>query len=388
MSISLLKRLLLLFNVLALVALGAAGYRYFQHRKTMEAAWRPPNFEPDVRQIGPKVIRIEHINAALGRFPKKVEKKAEAKKEEPKRELESVLARLGEIKTAIVVYPPYGGNIRPALIFETKDGKKRILRLNEAIEGRRNPKYYQDIIPVHYQFIGCEPDPDNPGATYFLFDMNCDGKDIQKAHWIGEKRKTPNMTDGERLTAGPINSKKALIGISEEELRASTKPKKTTGDASKPVEPGGKAIDRGPPKEGPIMTRAEPEVIFEEQAGGVFATTRESHEYLTKNYNKLLKDAQTRVYRDPKTGRPKGLRVLRIARGSKANAFGIRSDDIILSINDRVVTDRKRAVIVVKKLLKEGAKVLKVKIKRQGRVFDKRFDTRDPDTRAALRKYK
>jgi len=395
MSIGFLKRLLLLLNVAAVLVLGAAAYGFYEHRKSMKQGdWRPPTFEPDVTKIGPNVVRIEHIDAPLGRFPEEVEKKVVEKKEEPKEDIESVLQRLGEITSAVVVYPPYDDENRPTITFKLKSGKKRVLALNEALEERPHPKYPRYMVPVRYQFIGCEPDPENPGADYFLFDMRCDGTDIQKMRWIGEDT-GGTVTGGEALQASPVNDKKALIGISEEELRRSLEEDGkeesggTDGDTPEPVEPKGEPIDRGPPTEGPIMTQVEaPDVIFDENRSGVFVTTRESHEYLQKNYNRLLKDAQTRVYKDPDTRRPAGVRVVRIARNSKANAFGIRPDDIILAVNDRTVTDRERAVNVVKQLLKDGVKILRVRIKRQGRIIEKRYDTRDPETRAAIKEYR
>jgi hypothetical protein len=237
-------------------------------------------------------------------------------------------------------------------------------------------------VPLHYKFVRCEPDPENPDWTYFVFDMNCDGKDIQRAHWKGEgeENKQPATLTAdteEPAKAGSIYKRgKFLIG---EEEKPETKPVEPATRPDQPEQPTTKPVEPEPFTE-------RPSTLFEEDSAGSLALTDDGLDYLRDNYEKVLEDTRTRTYTDPKTKRPAGVRIVAIRPGSMANEFGIRPDDIILSINERPVTRQSQAVDIVKsELNKKTVRYIRVKLQRQGRVLEKRFDSRDAATRRKAR---
>jgi len=88
----------------------------------------------------------------------------------------------GIIKSALVVYPPYEG-VTPTITFQYTDGTTRTVRLGEALVTRPNPRHpHLAGTPVAYKFLGCERDG-RTGATYFVFDVACDGKKIVELEW-------------------------------------------------------------------------------------------------------------------------------------------------------------------------------------------------------------
>lgn len=386
MSIGFLKRLLLLLNVTAVLMISGAAYAFVSHREEMREPFHPPTFAIPIITSNNGGARISDIGIPLGNFPKKVEAPTEVNTPDTKPDIESVLSKLGSIKAAIVAYEPYD-SIKPAIIFELtgQGGKMRTIHVGEALESRDHPKYGSLVqIPVHYLFVRCEPDPENPDWTYFVFDMNCDGKDIQKAHWKGEgeeaKAAAAVTAGAEPAETGGSTFQKNRY-IFGEEVEEAEKP------VTKPVEPEVKPADEPQPvpvEPEPFTDR--PSTIFEEDSAGSLALTDDGVDYLRDNYENVLKEARTRTYTDPKTNRPSGVRIVAIKPGSVANEFGIRSDDIIVSINDRPVTKQSQAVNIVKsELNKKNVRYIRVKLLRQGREMEKRFDTRDRETRNKAR---
>lgn len=384
MSIGFLKRLLLLLNIGAVLMIAGAAYGFVSHRGEMRDTFDAPGFAVPTLPPRGANLRIEQIGRQLGLYPKKAEPTEQKAPEEEAPVIESVLAKLGSIKAAIVAYEPYD-EIRPAIIFELKGqgGKMRTIHVGEAIESRDHPEYGSVVqVPVHYKFIRCEPDPENPEWTYFVFDMNCDGKDIQKAHWKGEgeenEKTSTVMADSDQpAKAGSIYSKnRYLIGEQEE---PKTKPAEPDTRPEQPEQPTTAPVEPEPFTE-------QPRSLFEEDSAGSLALTDDGMDYLRDNYTKVLEDTRTRTYTDPKTKRPAGVRIVAIRKGSMANEFGILPDDIILSINDRPVTRQSQAVDIVKsELNNKNTRYIRVKLQRQGRVLEKRYDSRDPATRRKAR---
>lgn len=375
MSIGLLKRLLLLLNVVAILVIASAAYGFVSHRGEIQESWSAPDFAvPTLRPPGAN-IRIEQISLQLGRFPKP-EVKTDVEETTERKEIESVLAQLGTITNAIVVYEPYD-DIVPAIIFKMKQGGGiRTIRVGEALETRPHAKYGTlSPQPVRYKFVGCEPDPRNEDWTYFIFDMYCDGKDLQKAHWKREGEEAEKPQPATNVPSGPstaFEKGKYMIGEGDDEP-VKTQPVKT------PDRPGEKPVV--PVEPAPFVDR--PGTLFEEDGKtGSLALTDDGMDYLRDNYEKVLKEARTSTYKDPKTKRAAGVRIVAIKRGSVANEFGIRADDIIISINDRPVFKQLQAVNIVKsELNKKNIRYIRVKLKRQGRELEKRFDTRDRNVR-------
>ena len=387
MSIGFLKRLLGFAMLAAGLIFAAAAWGYYSHRQSIQEAWKPPNFRPVVRVLKPQVARIDHLQMALGRYQRAVEPTAAVEEKAPTEDIMTALDKLGTIKSAIAVYPPYTGII-PAITFEYKQApagqteKIRTIGLGEALEDRQDPERPTRRIPVRYKFIGCERDPEHPGWTYFLFDMKCDGTDIQKARWKLEtddaaKLKAATADDQDGIKA--INSGKMYFGPVGGVPDKRKKPtRRTTGVETRPVDP-------------PIITTVDDRLpsgsLFDEEEGGTFAPSREGVEYLKKNYKDILKDARTQTYRD-RNGRPAGLQVTRIKGNSVATQFGLQSNDVILSINGKTVTKQADAVNIVKAELKRKQTIIRVKVLRRGREFEKRFDTRDPETRRMAKKFR
>ena len=389
MSIGLLKRLLTLTKIAALLILAGAAYGYWDHREAMQNPWSSPEFSPEVVSIGATAPQVTDVAIPLGLLPKEEEAAPVPEKVEEQPRIEGVLARLGKIKHAVVFPPPYTGTSRPAITFELNepapDGSKiRTIRLGEAIEERVDPKYGKFFpVPYRYKFVGCEDDPEHPGWTYFLFDMKCDGTDIQKAHWKGEEPAehtptAPKPGEAQVVVPSTVATSHAFVGSRSDVAKPA--------DASKSASPADKP--QTAPK--PVEPRADESAlngpIFEQDPQGTFIPTSASVAFLERNHQKLIKDAETRTYRDPRTRRPAGVRIVRFRKGSRVNQFGIREDDVIQAINDRPVTRQAQAINIVKEELKKpNMHIIRVQILRNGRKLTMRFDTRDRNTRRAAR---
>lgn len=391
MSVGSLKRLLLLANLGAVLLLGVVAFSFLGHKSAMGEPTKRPVFAPEpIVGGGERIGAIDHVTMKLGRFPEAAATTTETPTEEALPEIESVLARLGTIVGAIVVYPPYDPKgLLPSIIFEPKGQptKRMSITLGQALTERPHPNpelaRHGYTVPVAHKFVGCEIDPENSGWTYFLFDMKCDGTDIQKAHWSGEgpkkafeaaKARDPNAPEYQGSGKGFFIGDPTLLN---------REPEKPRDDREKPITEAVPA----PPDPLPELPRplaGVPETLFEDESGR-FAPTEEAVEYLKENYNDLLKDARTSTYVDPKTRQARGIQILGIRQGSVANKFGILPDDVILSINNVPVTRQAEAVNIVKRELNAGKHMIDVKILRRGREITQSYDTRDPAVRRQAR---
>jgi len=390
MSIGFLKRLLSIAKLAAILSIVGAAYGYWDHHLTMGVPWKAPDFRPPVRPSVVKVSGIEAVGMQLGRFQKEVPVDTTAPVEQPKEEITDALAKLGVITNAVVAYPPYV-DARPAILFQFHQPPAgstenvRTIGLGEALVERPHPDpSFAEAgytVPYRYRFVDCEPDPEHPGWTLFVFDMNCDGKDRQKTRWKREAEKPvdlPAVTDG--APVGPttvVGKGYAVVDAKAKELAnrppAATQPETEVVPTPEPVPPA------------PAPSAFGSGNFFEEE-NGALAVTEEAAEYLKSNYQDILKDAVTQTYK--KDGRESGVRVVNIRAGSMANEFGIRKDDVILAINDVPVTRQSQAVSVIKRELrkKPTPRYITVRILRRGQTIVKRYDTRDPETRRAARK--
>ncbi len=392
MSIGLWKTILFLAKTLSVLIIVAAGLLLWSHRSAMAKTWASPDFAPPAK-VNPWVVgQIGNLSLPLGRFQRERPKVEDAPKEEKKDDFTGVLAQLGEITDAIVVHEPYEeGGLAPAIIFkfrvkpadETSD--VRAIRLGEALIDKPHAQVKQHRIPSQFKFVGCERDPQNPSFTFFLFDVKCDGKDIQKARWkleepVKEQAKSveasgptgPSTVITDKMYVGdPLSARKA-------EETAPPQPEQVQTVPVEPVAPV--------PAPEPLKVELEEAGTLFDDEEGVFAPTREGADYLEKNYEKILNDTRTASYTD-RDGRT-GIRVVSIPNQSVANQFGIRKDDIILKINGIPVESQSKAVDVVKSELKKKntSPILRVTIRRRGVEKDLRFDTRDPATRRAAKK--
>ena len=121
------------------------------------------------------------------------------------------------------------------------------------------------------------------------------------------------------------------------------------------------------------------------ESRGVFTFTPDAVRHVRKRYPVWLKQVRTVPLRDPATGRPLGLLVKRVQPGSEVRRFGIRADDLVLSINGRPVTKQAQIVRIVKEELRKKVRFIEAKIRRNGRIVVQRYDTRDPATRRRFR---
>jgi hypothetical protein len=368
---------------MAVLILVAAGALFYAHRSTMAETWAAPNFSPEAKPITGRWSEVGNLSLALGRFQRETPRE-EGPKEVPKDEpIEGEIAKHGEITDAIIVYPPYEeGGLAPALIFKLRaGGELRTIRLGEAILERPNPKSSHYPIPVKFKFVGCERDPESPGSTCFLFDVDCDGKNIQKARWkFEEPAKALPPVEGGPAEPAPVNTEKMFVGDPLSALREEpAKPEEAV--QTEPVVP----VTPEPPQETVTVEQAPAGTFFEEEEG-ILAPTAEGIEYLEKNYEKILEDTRTAPNKD-RDGRT-GVRIVSISNASVANQFGIMKDDVILKINGIPVSSQQEAVSAVKGELKKkpAVRVIRVTIRRRGREIEKSFDTRDPATRRAAKK--
>jgi hypothetical protein len=375
--------MLLLVNLAAVLGLAGTAYGFLNHRSEMGQAFRRPDFVPSSGPLGSRdVSKIDSVSMPLGRFPKTPDASEAPKVEEPAERVEDVLGKYGTILSGFAFPGPYEeGGLQPSITFRLKNGNTVTIRRGDALETRPNPnpKYKRFPVPYRYQFIGCEPDPEHDGAFFFLFDMKCDGTDIQKARWRGDAGAAPETPEDT-----PIQVSTSDIYFGEEPGEAVEAPKEEPKAEERPAETV--AVQPPPPPvvPTPAPTEGFDRELFEDDEGRL-AATQEAVDYLRENYQDILKDARTKTYVDPATKRQRGIQVLSIERNSVANRFGIRPDDVILSINGRPVTRQAQAVNIVKEELKANKNVIEVKILRNGETISKQYDTRDPATRRAAR---
>lgn len=212
------------------------------------------------------------------------------------------------------MYPPYKG-IKPVITFEYHAARPRSERIRTIGLG--------DVLvkkPRRFRFVGCRRDPKHPGNTWFLFDVACDGKRIAKVSW-------------RRVVA------------------------------REPVEP---AKEEPKPVPGLRIVRGEPPDLVVTEAGARF---------LRANYPRVLNDNRTRPQRYPRSDRIRGVLIVSVREGSVAEQLALRKDDVVLSIQGRLVTYKTRAVTVLREELPKG-KPLEVLVLRKGKTLRLRYDAR------------
>ena len=385
MSVGLAKRILALLNIVAILAIGGTAYGWWSHRSSLQESWQAEDWVVPVKQNVQGSTRIDQITMRLGQYPRAEPVDESPVEEQPEEAIQTVLDQYGEILSAIVIYGP-DSETRSAIVFRRRGMPEEeaivTVRAGEALETRPHPDpqraAWGDTVPFRYKFVRCEPDPENPAWTYFLFDMACDGTDIQKARWTGEGEKEVLPTAAGTVEPGLRNTQIVRTGdqpVATVAAPPRERPERTTVEPVRPV---------APPPPVPTATGELRGPIFEQEAGG-FAPTDEGVRYLKDNYQKLLKDTKMGTYTDKRTGKAKGVHIIRIRGGSPANEFGIREDDVILRINNTPVTRQSQAVNVVKAELRKKERFIEVLILRNGREMTLRFDTADAETRRRAR---
>lgn len=405
MSVGSLKRILLIVNVLALLGLSGTAYGFWSHRQALQAEHSWPDFTiAATRGTGAADVgKIKNINLTLGKFPEPKKPVEATETEEPTEEILSVLKRLGDIIGAVVFYPPYGDatGFRPSISFKLTGGTQdiRTIAVGEALETRPHPELGKAFqIPHRYQFVRCERDPEDPTATYFVFDMKLDGTDIQKVKWQGDIEVKPlDSVDGPDGAGEESVSGDDFVIVSEREIkklaadraaaRKAAADKRAAARAIRPVEP-----DPNEVKQPVVLESGVPGTMGSEE-NGTWVASDEGSRYIKDNWEKVVEEARTSTYRNPKTGKPEGVLVRRLRPGSVANKLGIRADDVIKSINDRRVLKKSQAIAIVRdEIDNKKRNILVVRILRNGKEITKRFDARDPETRRAakdtFRKYR
>jgi hypothetical protein len=205
--------------------------------------------------------------------------------------------------------------------------------------------------------------------------MKCDGTDIQKVHWKLEEPVKEQAKPAEPAATGPS-------GVSTDKMYVGPRVTKGQDRPAEPEQVQPVPVAPQPPPE-PVTAKQEvPTGSFFDEEDGVLLPTADTVDYLERNYEKILEETRTETYRDRDVS---GIRVVGIANASVANQFGIRKDDVIISINGAPVTNQSEAVDVVKKQLKGKVNLITVKLRRAGREITKVYDTRDPATRRAAK---
>ncbi|MHC4952697.1 MAG: PDZ domain-containing protein [Planctomycetota bacterium] len=397
MSVGSLKRFLVILNLAALLGLSGTAYGFWKHgsylkdtREMTPNEWPDFTFKPATSGAVGDLGVIKNIRLPLGIYPKEPEKVAK-KDDEPKiSPIESVLRNLGEIIGAVAFLGPYdeGNGFKPSITFKLKDNSIRTLALGEAIETRPHPDFGKMYpVPYRYKFVGCERDEKDPTLTYFLFDMKCDDTDIQRVKWHGDIKVNPPMT----AAGGPEGPQDSLSGtefvvVSEAELERRRKAAEEARNKKAKVDEPIKSVKPPPDKVEPIkFTGGVPDSLGEME-DGTWVASDEGSRYMKDNWKKVVEEARTSTYHNPKTGAAEGILVTRLRRNSVANKLGIYPDDVILSINGKRVTKKSQAISIVRnELEKKKQNILEVRILRNGREIVKRYDARDSETRRNAR---
>jgi hypothetical protein len=369
MTVGLTKRLLSIANVVAVLGIAGAAYGFWSHRSEINQRWDAPDFviEPTTRRAKGGG-RIGDTNIPLGMFPKQVEDTGPVREEPKEIEIQKAIDELGWIIGAIVVYPPYDKGLHPALIFKYKSPPQGLdkvvtIRLGEALITRpaADPEDAKWGVRenVQFTFVGCEPDKERPGGTYFLFKVREDDEKVEKARWQGE-------VEGSTLREAEPDEDDGLVD--SDILRSGRKRTKPT--RTKPVKTEVAPVPR-PVRSGSIF----------DKRGGTSEITDRGLEYLRDNHQKLLKEAYTQPYVG-KDGK-KGVKLRKIGKGARgvANEFGIMDGDVILSVNGKPVASKTQAINQVKRQINAKVRFIEVKILRLGATKVLRFDARDPETR-------
>ena len=87
---------------------------------------------------------------------------------------------------------------------------------------------------------------------------------------------------------------------------------------------------------------------------------------------------------DPRTGKPRGIRITGVSPGSPADAFDVKPGDILVSVDDQPVHSRAELIRIVRGLDPSVTRV-KVVIDRNGREIVFLIDPRDAKARRASR---
>lgn len=330
MSIVLYRRLLALVGAAAILVAAGAVAGLIRARGAATSPLAPEAFRPEVpnRILLPDRLYIGIPLGGLG------DDEGGGAPPPPRgwSDTEKELARLGTIVSAIIVYPPYD-QIRPALVFrfkEPRNGERyRTIRLGEALVEVKQDTLGELKRPFRFKFIGFERDPKHPDAPLFLFDVDCDGKNIQKLHWIGDEPEKPAAAEG-------------------------------------------KDEDGKQPAAAVTLFAREKDVNAPTEAGRA---------YIAKHWKSFAADVRTQPSIDHKTGKHGGVRVLGIKPGSVVRQFRVVADDVIVAINGRPVSHKAETVRVIREELHKKKTHIVVRIRRQGRVVEETFDTRDPATR-------
>jgi len=386
MSVGSLKRLIVLFNLAAVIGLCGTAYGFWNHRSSLaeQRPWPDFHFKPTSAGGSATVGQIKNVGMTLGKFPVAPTKKEVVEKEPEVSPIQSVLRNLGEIIGAVVFYAPYEDNqgFQPSITFKLKGGGIRTLARGEAIETQPHPDFGKIYpMPYRYKFVGCVRDEKDLNITYFLFDMKCDGTDIQRVKWLGDIEVKPLAAAGNGPTgAQETVSSDDMIVVSERELEKRRREREEARARAKSESV--KAVTPKAEEVRPIRTPGGTPATLGEVDNGTWVSTDEGSQYIKDNWKKAVEDAKTTTYRDPKTGQPAGVMVTKVRPGSVANKLGIYPDDVILTINGRRVTKKSQAISIVRDELDNRKRnILDVGILRNGRKISKKYDARDPATR-------
>ncbi|MEE8106578.1 MAG: PDZ domain-containing protein [Planctomycetota bacterium] len=416
MSITSWKRTLTLLNITAVLGMAGTVYGYMQHRSFLGEPAVKYAFAPEKGPGGnTRYPSTDAIGVMLGapfvepdKNPTKVDDGPKEAASGPK------MKDLFQITSAVAMEPPYGEEgARPTLVIEflKGGGEPKTLRLGNGIEGRFDPKrLYLGEIPVKYKFIGCRPDKNNPYLYHFWFDVHCDGKNLQSLTWIGQPP-DPTHTYVDPLSGAIVESSNehgsvAMVPDNADLIPVPEGPGAVgTGelpDVAPTKEPNGKAAAEPPntgktdaataPKSKPTVI--EPFVAQEKakdywdvsDKGVREISARGLKDLRDMGFKGVLKNVKTKSYKGP-DGK-EGIRIARIGKSSPARGFGVREEDVILSVNNRAVKSQRDAIRVVKDEINNRKKnILSVRILRGGKEITQNYDIRDPKSRRAARDY-
>ena len=142
------------------------------------------------------------------------------------------------------------------------------------------------------------------------------------------------------------------------------------GEIPRTLRIGGEPEDDSPP---PIDAPAREAVMVREN---LWSVPKEEREWFRVYGEKVIEDIAVIPEKDPDTGKPNGVRIKTIRKGSILAKRGLKPGDKVISINGKPVTSRQDAISYVKGEGKGATRYI-VEIERRGTIIKMTYNVKD-----------